>query len=78
MGQIRHGGATTTDTLRRAIQYSQERLMVLAGRYNINPKFRVCAVHAISDMVVEHKAPDEMRSVAACGLRIERALAFWE
>ena len=38
MGQILHGCATTTEAVRRAIQHSQERLMVLAARYGINPK----------------------------------------
>ena len=38
MGQILHGCAATTETVRRAIQHSQESLMVLAGRYGINPK----------------------------------------
>ena len=38
MGQVLHGCATTTEALRRAIQYSQESLRVLAKRYGINPK----------------------------------------
>jgi Integrase core domain len=38
MGQILHGCATTTETVRRTIQHSQESLRVLAGRYGINPK----------------------------------------
>ena len=38
MGQILHGGAKTTEVVRRAIQNSQESLRVLAQRYNINPK----------------------------------------
>jgi|GEM_PF-6962551 len=38
MGQILPGCATTTEAVRRAIQHSQESLMVLAGRYGINPK----------------------------------------
>ena len=38
MGQILRGCATTTEAVRRAIQHSQESLMVLAGRYGINPK----------------------------------------
>ena len=38
MGQILHGCATTTEAVRRAIQHSQESLMVLAARYGINPK----------------------------------------
>ena len=38
MGQILHGSATTTETVRRAIQNSQESLRVLAGRYSVNPK----------------------------------------
>jgi hypothetical protein len=38
MGQILHGSATTTETVRRAIQHSQESLMALSKRYSINPK----------------------------------------
>lgn len=38
MGQILHGSAKTTAAVRRAIQHSQESLMVLAERYGINPK----------------------------------------
>ena len=38
MGQILHGSATTAETVRRAIQHSQESLMALSKRYSINPK----------------------------------------
>ena len=38
MGQVLHGCATTTETVRRAIQHSQESLRSLARRYGINPK----------------------------------------
>ena len=38
MGQILHGGATTTEAIRRAIQRSQESLRTLAKRHGINPK----------------------------------------
>ena len=38
MGQVLHGSATTTAAVRRAIQHSQESLIVLADRYDINPK----------------------------------------
>ena len=38
MGQILHGGATTTEAVRRAIQNSQESLRTLAKRYGINQK----------------------------------------
>src|ERR671919_2091824 len=38
MGQVHHGGATTTAAIRRAIQHSQESLRVLARRHGINPK----------------------------------------
>ena len=38
MGQILHGGATTTEAVRRAIQNSQESLRALAKRYGINQK----------------------------------------
>ena len=37
MGQILHGSATTTETVRRAIQNSQESIAKLAKRYNLNP-----------------------------------------
>lgn len=38
MGQVPHGSATTTATVRRAIQHSQESLRALAKRYGINQK----------------------------------------
>lgn len=38
MGQVLHGSATTTETVRRAIQNSQESLRALARRYGINQK----------------------------------------
>jgi hypothetical protein len=38
MGQVLHGSATTTETIRRAIQHSQESLRRLAKRYGINQK----------------------------------------
>lgn len=38
MGQVLHGRAATTETVRRAIQQSQESIRVLAHRYNVNPK----------------------------------------
>src|SRR3712207_1710329 len=38
MGQVHHGGATTTAAVRRAIQHSQESLRALAKRHGINPK----------------------------------------
>ena len=38
MGQLLHGSATTTETVRRAIQNSQESIAKLAKRYNLNPK----------------------------------------
>ena len=38
MGQVLHGGATTTEAVRRAIHHSQESLRALAKRYGVNPK----------------------------------------
>ena len=38
MGQVLHGSATTTETVRRAIQSSQASIRALANRYGINPK----------------------------------------
>ncbi|QMW23721.1 IS481 family transposase [Sandaracinobacteroides saxicola] len=38
MGQVLHGGATTTEAVRRAIQHSQESLRALAKRHGVNQK----------------------------------------
>jgi hypothetical protein len=38
MGQVLHSRATTTETVRRAIQSSQASLRTLAKQYGINPK----------------------------------------
>jgi len=38
MGQVLHGNATTTAAIRRAIQGSQESLIKLSKRFDINPK----------------------------------------
>ena len=38
MGQVLHGSATTTETVRRAIQNSQASIRALAKQYGINPK----------------------------------------
>lgn len=38
MGQVLHGSATTTETVRRAIQNSQASIRSLARQYGINPK----------------------------------------
>ena len=38
MGQVLHGSATATETVRRAIQYGQESLRTLAKRHGANQK----------------------------------------
>jgi hypothetical protein len=38
MGQVLHGSAKKTAAVRRAIQHSQESLIALSQRYDINPK----------------------------------------
>jgi transposase-like protein len=38
MGQVLHGGATTTEAIRRAIQNGKESLRALSRRYGINQK----------------------------------------
>src|SRR5258708_5410780 len=38
MGQLLHGSATTTETVRRAIQNSQASIRILAQQYSLNPK----------------------------------------
>ncbi|MGW9822086.1 transposase-like protein, partial [Methylorubrum extorquens] len=37
MGQVLHGSATTTETVRRAIQARQESVRAAAKRYGISP-----------------------------------------
>ena len=37
MGQVLHGSATTTETIRRALQRSEESVRALARRYGISP-----------------------------------------
>jgi hypothetical protein len=38
MGQLLHGCARTTETVRRAIQRSSDSIATLAERYHLNPK----------------------------------------
>jgi transposase-like protein len=38
MGQVRHGGATTTPAIRAAIQRSQASIAELSRTYGVNPK----------------------------------------
>ncbi len=38
MGQVLHGSATTTETIRRVIQHSQASRRTLSKRYGIKPK----------------------------------------
>ena len=38
MGQVRHGSATTTEAVRRALQHSQASQRALAKRYGVNQK----------------------------------------
>jgi hypothetical protein len=38
VGQLLHGSACTTATLRRTIQYNQESIARLAARYDLNAK----------------------------------------
>lgn len=37
MGQVRHGSATATEAVRRAIQLRQESVRALARRYGVSP-----------------------------------------
>jgi len=53
MGQILHDCARTTAAVRRAIQHSQESLLKLAERYDINPK----TVHKWRKRSFTHDAP---------------------
>lgn len=60
MVQILHGSATTTEAIRRAIQNSQESLMVLAKRHGINAKTAAkwkkrTTVHDLANMAPTQK-----------------------
>src|SRR5271169_4225273 len=59
MGQVLHGCATTTETIRRAIQHSQESLRTLAKRYGINPKTvaKWCQRSSVADLPTGPKEP---------------------
>src|SRR6476660_3583387 len=59
MGQILHGSATTTEAVRRAIQYSQESLRGLAKRYGVNAKTvaKWKARASVSDLPTGPKEP---------------------
>src|ERR1700689_8227 len=59
MGQVLHGSATTTETVRRAIHHSQESLRVLAKRYGVNPKTiaKWKARTSVSDLPTGPKEP---------------------
>ena len=61
MGQVHHGGATTTAAIRRAIQHSQESLRVLARRHGINPK-TVAKWKKRPFVQDQHTGPKEPRS----------------
>ena len=61
MGQVHHGGATTTAAVRRAIQQSQESLRVLAKRHGINPK-TVAKWKKRTSVQDERTGPKEPRS----------------
>jgi hypothetical protein len=59
MGQVLHGCATTAETIRRAIQHSQESLRALAKRYGINPETVAKWRHrsSVADLPAGPKAP---------------------
>jgi hypothetical protein len=55
MGQILHGSARTTEAVRREIQDSEESVMCLAERYNVNPKTIVKWRKRKGEGVKDHK-----------------------
>ena len=71
MGQVLHGSATTTEAVRRAIQHSQESLMVLAARYGINPK-TVAKWRKRAHVTDARMGPKEVRSTV---LSVEKEAA---
>jgi hypothetical protein len=61
MGQVLHGGATTAEAVRRAIQHSQKNIGAPAGLYSVDPKTTSKCKHR--EMVTDRKTgPKEARS----------------
>ena len=71
MGQVLHGCATTTEAVRRAIQHSQESLMVLAARYGINPTCSPLGER------IEARDPLPWRAFASRSERLSLARGRW-
>jgi hypothetical protein len=67
MGQVLHGSARTTASVRRAIQHSPESLRGLAKRHGINPK-TVAKWKKRPSVQDERTGPKEPRST---GLSLE-------
>jgi transposase InsO family protein len=61
MGQVLHGSARTTESVRRAIQHSQESLRALAKRHGVNPK-TVAKWRARASVADERTGPKDPRS----------------
>ena len=61
MGQVLHGGARTTEAVRRAIQHSQASLRALARRHGVNPK-TIAKWRARGDVTDRRTGPTEPRS----------------
>ena len=61
MGQVLHGSAATTETIRRAIQHSQASLRALSKRYGINQK-TVAKWRQRTSVVDQRTGPKDPRS----------------
>ena len=75
MGQVLHGCARTTAAVRRALQHSQESLMVLAQRHGINPK-TVAKWRKRTHVTDARMGPKEVRSTVLTPEQEAAVVAF--
>src|SRR3984893_11607720 len=73
MGQVLHGFARTTASVRRALQHSQKSLHELAEQYGINPKTR----RKWKKRGFANEAPMGPKEVRSTVLTEEKKLRLW-
>jgi hypothetical protein len=77
MAQVLHGSATTTETIRRATQNSQESLRALARRYGINQK-TVAKSKKRETVVDRPTGPKDPKSTVLLALRLRKSCSQFD